>query len=418
MFEKMFSSPSNLDEWKEKNNGPKREAGNIASGRTDEDIVREKKKMIAKNKELREIVYSRNFEGAEKITRKDFLISVGALAGILIAKKYGNVEKALSILAGEKDTAAIVHNAESKKEAEKINPETAEPKKEQVGEKVKEANTNVLKNYESSVHKKEKIEFNLDRPVRVGIEDYNSAKEYWRQEYKNGELRPDLDNALERMRPYLNDLKTIFRDLGEYEDLVYVAIPESSGIKGKRSPAGAVGLYQLLPKTAKKWGVKKGLLKNPLKNAMAATKNFKQLLHVSKDRNIALSGHNIGKMWEYPKLGKNNSSYKDYLAFMSEEGEKTRKQIENDDYILRKIGKKDTLSKLARLYKIDKDDLKSANNIKNDSIKVTEIIKIPLVNREQREHVFQMEIAGYKENFNFVPRVNAVIEVIKEEKLA
>lgn len=414
----MFSTPSNLDEWKKKNNSPKEETKNAGSSRSVEDIRKEKEKMIARNKELRETVYSRNFEGAEKITRRDFLKVGGALAVLWAIGKYGNLEKAISALAGEKSAVDIAYNSESKKENEKINLETAEPKKEQIGEKVKEADVNVSKNYESNVHKKEKIEFSLDRPVRVGIEDYNSAKEYWRQEYKNGELRPDLDNALERMRPYLSDLKTIFSDLGEYEDLVYVAIPESSGRKGKKSPAGAIGLYQLLPKTAKKLGFKKGSLKNPLKNAMAATKNFKQLLHVSKDRNIALSGHNIGKMWEYPKLGKENSSYKDYLAFMSEEGEKTRKQIENDEYILQKIGKKDTLSKLARLYKIDKDDLKSANNIKDDSIEAGEIIKIPLVNREQREHVFQMEIAGYKENFNFVPRVNAVIEVIKDEKLA
>jgi len=399
----MFSPSQNLDEWKKKNNEPKKETDGASAGRSVEDIIKEKKKMIAKNKALREIVYDRNFEGAEKITRRDFLKVGGALAGLWAIGKYGNIEKALNVLAGEKKDIAVAHKTETKEEAKK---------------EIEEIDLKDFEAYNKGEVKKEKIEFSLDSPVKVTMEDYEKAKVYWKERYGKGDLRPELEQSLARMRKYKKKLEKVFEGLGENKDLMYVAIPESSCVADRKSPAGAIGYYQIMPDTAIRWRVKKKRLYEPVENANVARKNFDQLLSVAKDRNIAISGHNKGEMWRYPKLGKEESSFGDYQEFLAKQVEKKRIEIKNSHFIERKIKKGDTLWKLRDVYMASVDDLRVANNKKVNTVKKDEIIKIPLKSREQREHVFRLETAGYRENFNFVPRVNAIIEVIKEEKLS
>lgn len=402
MFKETFSPPSNLDEWK-KNNEPKRETKGASAGRSVEDIRKEKKKMIVKNKELRETVYSCNFEGAGKITRRDFMKFGGALAGLWAIGKYGNLEKAINAIAGEKGDAAVVRKTEIKEGAE---------------EEIEEIDLEDLERYSREEIKKEKIEFSLDNPIKVTMEDYAEAKAYWKDRYgKGGDLWPELKQSLERMSAYKKDIELIFKELGENSDLMYVAIPESSCVADRKSLAGAIGYYQIMPDTGVKWGVKKEQLFKPVKNADVAKKNFNQLLSVSKDRNIAISGHNKGEMWRYPKLGKEGSSFEDYQNFLSEQAEKKRIEIKSNPYIKRKVKKGDTLWKLHDIYRVDIRDLKRINGKKEDTVKKGEVIKIPLQDKKQREYIFQLEIAGYKENFNFVPRVNAVSEIIKEGNL-
>jgi len=202
----MFSPPSNLDEWKKKNNEPKKETNGTSADRSVEDIIKEKKKVIAKNKALRETVYSHNFEGAEKITRRDFLKVGGALAGLWAIGKYGHIEKALNTMAGEKNDSQknTHHHGREKESVPEINIEFMD-----AGEDVeKETEAQPLK-------------FHLDVPIKMGAEDIEKAKNYWKERYVQGDLKKDFNEGVERMKPYLPSLKKIFRTHGVPEEYIF-----------------------------------------------------------------------------------------------------------------------------------------------------------------------------------------------------
>src|SRR6185436_6392649 len=60
----------------------------------------------------------------------------------------------------------------------------------------------------------------------------------------------------EEAKPYVNKLKPIFTQQKVLSQLVWVAEVESSFDPRARSPAGAAGLFQLMPDTAKRFGLR------------------------------------------------------------------------------------------------------------------------------------------------------------------
>jgi len=399
----MFSPPSNLDEWKEKKDIQKRETKGADDSRSVEDIRKEKEKMIAKNKELRETVYSHNFEGAEKITRRDFMKVGGALAGLWAIGKYGNLEKALNVLAADKNEISVAHKTENieetKEELEEIDLETAESEIDQIKE-----------------DEAQPLKFQLDRPIKFTVEDIAKAKNYWADRYLEGDLKKDFDEGLERMKPYAHQLKKIFKEKGVPEELVYISLPESFFDPKRISKKGAVGAFQLMSKTARSYHLEvNDKLDERLdisKSADAAAGILADNYRASGNWDMATSGYNSGKLWKYPKLHK-DESLENYLEHNSSKADKIRRDIKYRPFLTRRVAKEDTLLKLANVYGLDPKHLKKFNKKKSDLLKKDEIIKIPLKDKQQRERVFNFEIADYKENFNYMSKVRGAIEAVK-----
>ncbi|MGO8677685.1 MAG: lytic transglycosylase domain-containing protein [Limisphaerales bacterium] len=106
--------------------------------------------------------------------------------------------------------------------------------------------------------------------------------------------RPWPDSA----RAYVARLKPVFAARNVPPELVWIAEVESSFDPRARSPAGAAGLFQLMPATAKRFGLRCWPLDQRLKpeESAAATAKYLQYLHGHfNDWPLALAAYNAGE---------------------------------------------------------------------------------------------------------------------------
>ncbi len=121
----------------------------------------------------------------------------------------------------------------------------------------------------------------------------------------------------EAARPYLAELKPIFAREKVPSQLVWVAEVESSFDPNARSPMGAAGLFQLMPDTAKRYGLRTWPFDqrlDPLPSARAAASYLGQLHRKFKDWRLALAAYNAGEGTVQTLLKRHNADSYDAIA--------------------------------------------------------------------------------------------------------
>jgi membrane-bound lytic murein transglycosylase D len=101
-----------------------------------------------------------------------------------------------------------------------------------------------------------------------------------------------------KAKAYVTNLKPIFAARKVPPELVWIAEVESSFDSRARSPAGAVGLFQLMPATAHRYGLRTWPLDqrlNPEPSAGVAAQYLKSLHGRYKDWPLALAAYNAGE---------------------------------------------------------------------------------------------------------------------------
>ena len=118
---------------------------------------------------------------------------------------------------------------------------------------------------------------------------------------------------------YEANLKRIFKRYAVPPQLFWLAEVESDFNPKARSPAGAVGLYQLMPSTARSLGLSTWPFderKNPEKNAEAAARYLHQLYLQFHDWRLAIAAYNAGQGRVREKL--EHSQAKTFKAIAAE----------------------------------------------------------------------------------------------------
>jgi membrane-bound lytic murein transglycosylase D len=98
--------------------------------------------------------------------------------------------------------------------------------------------------------------------------------------------------------PYVSRLKPIFAEQKVPTELIWLAEVESSFDPRARSPSGAAGLFQLMPATAKQYGLRTWPLDQRLRPEESARATAKYLGHLYaqfKDWRLALAAYNAGE---------------------------------------------------------------------------------------------------------------------------
>ncbi len=135
---------------------------------------------------------------------------------------------------------------------------------------------------------------NFDIPITI-----NSKVEQWIEYFCCGRGRPHFEKYLERSEFFIPYITPLLKQNGMPEDLVYVAMIESGFNNHARSRAKAVGPWQFISATGKRYGLMVNWWvderRNVKKSTLAAIEYFRDLYQMFQSWELAAASYNAGE---------------------------------------------------------------------------------------------------------------------------
>ncbi len=295
------------------------------------------------------------------------------------------------------------------------------------------------------------INFDSSERVSLGEKEILKLKNYWKKSYAEGKMKPSLEAALSRAKDWeapakkefylaglefvtkqkkiskkemLPEEKKIFWE--KFEECFYLVIPESHWKLDSHSGKGAAGPFQIMPKTADKYGLARKYnydeRYDPLKSARVAAECILDLYHkMNNDWNLAISGYNGGMVWKFKKemvQKKQSINYANYLKYLEVNINEAKNNFSHGQKIFHLASGGDSWELLAKKYSTTMEILLRMNDLKKEpEIKANEHIIIPAT-KENRKKAFYAFIEGFAQNINYPAKLYAVLDVLKEGKYA
>jgi membrane-bound lytic murein transglycosylase D len=138
----------------------------------------------------------------------------------------------------------------------------------------------------------------LDNELESIPTEINEKVDQW-VKYFQGKGRPHMERYLARSGRYMKVMQNILKKNGLPDDLIYIALIESGFSSKATSHASAVGYWQFIRGTGKRYGLEiNGLVderRDPILATQAAAEYFKGLYSVFGSWYLAMASYNVGE---------------------------------------------------------------------------------------------------------------------------
>ena len=260
----------------------------------------------------------------------------------------------------------------------------------------------------------------IDRATKKAVYD-----KWYKRYAPEGKDHLGLLQSLERMQPWIAEMKEQFRAHGVPEEYVYLCIPESHFTLTAVSSADARGPYQFKEETATSRVIGLKVISSvyderldPIKSAEGCAKHLRESYeNFNHDWELALADYNGGFTNRYAEVRpRKKRSYDDFLAYrekainvyMTELSTRMKHHT---------VQKGETLQSIAKNYDTTAQDLQKRNGMHDSAIRPGQQLQISISNSRFRKKLLE-KLSDSSENLNYPEKFLAVIDVIKNHKLA